>query len=91
MLCQSESLPYATAMIKKIILIFIKLYQRTLSLDHGPLGYIWSERFCRFHPSCSEYTRVAVVRYGAVPGVALGLRRILKCHPWNPGGYDPVP
>jgi hypothetical protein len=46
---------------------------------------------CRFHPSCSHYTREAIEMYGVVHGGYLGARRILKCHPWHPGGIDPVP
>ncbi len=45
---------------------------------------------CRFHPTCSEYMREAVERYGAVRGVGLGLRRLLRCHPFHEGGFDPV-
>lgn len=46
---------------------------------------------CRFHPSCSDYAVEAVQEYGAVRGAWLALRRILRCNPWHPGGYDPVP
>ena len=46
---------------------------------------------CRFHPSGSEYTRQAIAEYGVVGGVWLGVKRLARCHPFNPGGYDPVP
>jgi len=76
---------------RRIILLLIRLYQKTLSLDHGPLSYIYSERLCRFHPTCSQYSYQAIERFGIWKGIWLGLKRISRCHPWNAGGYDPVP
>ena len=58
----------------------VKLYQRTLSHLIG--------RQCRFHPTCSEYFILAVVKYGAIRGAAKGIARISRCHPWHPGGVD---
>lgn len=73
------------------MLFLIRFYQKTLSLDHGLLSYVYSERLCRFHPTCSEYTYQAIEKYGVIKGSWLGLRRIIRCHPWNDGGYEPVP
>lgn len=61
----------------------IRLYQLIISPLIGPR--------CRFLPTCSEYTIIAIRRHGVVKGSWLGLRRICKCHPGHPGGYDPVP
>lgn len=61
----------------------IRGYQRFISPAFAPR--------CRFTPSCSQYTLVAVERYGLVRGCFLGLKRLLKCHPFHPGGFDPVP
>lgn len=65
------------------VLALIRGYQRTLSHLVGTQ--------CRFVPSCSAYMYEAVERYGATRGAWLGVRRILRCHPLHPGGYDPVP
>jgi hypothetical protein len=46
---------------------------------------------CRFHPSCSEYAMEAVERHGVARGLWLSTKRVVRCHPWHPGGYDPVP
>lgn len=45
---------------------------------------------CRFAPTCSEYTRIAIEKHGLARGAWMGLKRVGRCHPWNPGGYDPV-
>ena len=69
-------------MIKKIIILVIKLYKRTIS----PI--LPGE--CRFYPTCSSYAIEAVSKCGAIKGGYLSLKRIFKCNPFNPGGYDPV-
>ena len=70
-------------LMKKIIILIIKTYQITLSPLLGSN--------CRFHPTCSEYTIQAVNEHGAYKGLILGVKRISKCHPLGPKGYDPVP
>ncbi len=76
---------------KKLLLLSICFYQRHLSLDTGWARTLFiTDRVCRFSPSCSTYTYETVSRYGIIKGLYLGLRRILKCHPWNKGGFDPV-
>jgi hypothetical protein len=61
----------------------IRLYQWTLSPLLGPK--------CRFHPSCSQYALEAIQRFGILQGSWLTVRRLGRCHPWHPGGIDPVP
>lgn len=68
----------------------IRLYQKTLSRDHGPLKKYYPYGYCRFTPSCSEYTYQAIDRYGILKGVFMGFKRILRCNPFSRGGYDPV-
>ena len=65
------------------LLGLIRLYQRTFSRG--------LPSSCRFYPSCSEYGYEAIERYGALRGGWMALKRVGRCHPWNPGGFDPVP
>jgi len=68
---------------KKIIILLIGFYQKYIS----PL----KPATCRFYPNCSEYTTQALEKYGLLKGLWLSMRRISRCHPFNPGGYDPLP
>lgn len=69
----------------------ITLYQKTLSPDHGPLRFLFGVGVCRYKPTCSDYTKEAIIKHGATKGIVLGLSRISRCHPWREGGHDPVP
>ncbi|OGY90012.1 MAG: membrane protein insertion efficiency factor YidD [Candidatus Komeilibacteria bacterium RIFCSPLOWO2_01_FULL_45_10] len=75
---------------KTAVLKVIRLYQRTLSLDSGWFSYRHPHGYCRFYPRCSEYCYQAIAKHGILKGSALGLRRILKCHPFNKGGEDKI-
>jgi putative membrane protein insertion efficiency factor len=66
-----------------ILMGLIRLYQNTISRAIPPS--------CRFTPSCSQYAYEAIEKYGIIKGGWLSLKRISRCHPLNPGGYDPVP
>jgi len=68
---------------RKILVTFIRIYQIGFSSFFGPC--------CRFNPSCSEYASLSIDRFGAVEGIWLTLKRVAKCHPFHPGGEDPVP
>jgi len=76
---------------KKLFLGLIILYQRTLSPDHGWFKKFNPHGYCRFHPTCSQYTYTAINRFGIMKGAYLGSKRILRCNPWNKGGVDEVP
>lgn len=75
---------------KYLAIAIIQLYQRTISLDHGPLRFLRPYGFCRFFPSCSEYAIQALEKYGLLRGGAKAAWRVLRCNPWNQGGYDPL-
>ncbi|MFZ0790147.1 MAG: membrane protein insertion efficiency factor YidD [Chromatiaceae bacterium] len=67
----------------RLLIVVIRIYQYLISPLIGP--------HCRFHPSCSHYSVEAIQRHGAMHGSYLALRRLARCHPWHPGGIDPVP
>jgi len=69
--------------VQTIVLALIRFYQRWIS--------IILPSSCRFYPSCSQYTYQAIEKYGVLRGGWLGVRRIARCHPFHPGGFDPVP
>lgn len=73
-----------------IAIYIIKLYQKTLSLDHGFFKFLHPYGFCRFKPTCSEYAINALSKYGFIKGSFMALWRVLRCNPWNKGGHDPV-
>jgi putative membrane protein insertion efficiency factor len=68
---------------KYVLMGLIRLYQMTISKALPPT--------CRFEPSCSHYGYEAIARYGAIRGSWLAVKRLARCQPFNPGGYDPVP
>lgn len=69
-------------MLRKFLIFMIKKYQKYISPIKKPT--------CRFYPTCSQYAIEAINEYGGLKGGAMAIRRLLRCHPWNPGGYDPV-
>ena len=74
---------FKVSMPARILLFFVRTYQ-----------YLFSPYFgtqCRFTPTCSHYAVDALIKYGAIKGGYLASRRVLRCHPWHAGGYDPVP
>ena len=75
--------------IRTTLLLLIRVYQATLSPDHGPLRGLFPGGVCRYAPTCSEYCAEAVRLHGW-RGLVMGARRISRCHPLSAGGYDPV-
>lgn len=67
---------------KRFLIFLIKLYRKYISPMKAPC--------CRFYPTCSMYAMESVEKYGAIKGGFMAIKRILKCHPFHPGGYDPV-
>ena len=73
---------YVSLLLKKILILFVRFYQFYISPLFPPT--------CRYTPTCSAYFIQAVEKYGPIKGTYLGIKRILRCHPWSKGGYDPL-
>lgn len=76
---------------KKLLLASIRFYQKT-KFFHGYImrSLFLTDKVCRFVPTCSEYTYQAIDKYGSAKGLWLSFKRVIRCHPWNKGGIDPV-
>jgi putative membrane protein insertion efficiency factor len=72
----------AKFLVRQIVCVPIKLYQNLISPLIKPC--------CRYYPSCSQYAETAIKQYGITKGIWMAFKRLARCHPWSPGGYDPV-
>jgi uncharacterized protein len=72
------------------VIKILRIYQKTLSFDHGWFKVFYPYGFCRFSPSCSEYSIKSIEKHGLIKGGFLSIWRVLRCNPFNKGGYDPV-
>ncbi|HOZ55699.1 MAG: putative membrane protein insertion efficiency factor [Parcubacteria group bacterium ADurb.Bin316] len=72
------------------LITIIKFYQKTLSFDHGLFKHLFPYGFCRFKPTCSEYAIAAIAKYGVIRGGIKSAWRVVRCNPFNKGGYDPL-
>ena len=75
---------------RNFVILLISIYQKTLSPDHGPLKARYPHGFCRYHPTCSTYSKQALAKYGVIKGGILSAWRVLRCNPWSRGGIDEV-
>jgi len=76
---------------KELAVLAIKAYQLLLSPDHSWLKARYPYGYCRHFPSCSEYAKQSIIKFGFLKGLALALNRLRKCHPWAESKFDPVP
>jgi len=81
---------FITQIVRRFVLGSIRVYQKTLSLDHSPFRHLFPYGYCRFNPTCSEYAYQAIDRHGLIKGGWQAFKRLLRCHPWSAGGNDPV-
>lgn len=70
---------------RRILIFIIKIYQKIISPIFSAMGIK-----CKYYPTCSEYTKQAIERYGCIKGVYIGGKRIIRCNPFSKGGYDPL-
>ena len=77
-------------MIKLVLLRMIKIYQATLSFDHGIPRMFFPGGYCKFQPTCSDYVYMAIEKHGVIRGGLKGTWRVLRCNPFSHGGHDPV-
>ena len=76
--------------LRRLLIKIIKIYQKTISFDHGWLKFMLPYGRCRFYPTCSDYGIQAIDKYGIIKGGIKIIWRLLRCNPWNKGGYDPA-
>jgi len=84
-------LRFISQMSRDFVVSLINIYQKTLSFDHSPLGkLLFPHGYCRFYPTCSEYAKQAVLKYGVIKGGLKAIWRVFRCNPFSKGGHDPV-
>ncbi len=76
--------------LKNLTIVLIRIYQKTLSPDHGFFKFLFPHGYCRFYPTCSDYAIGSIKKHGLVKGLIYSIWRIIRCNPWNSGGNDPV-
>ena len=77
-------------MLKNLTLFLIRVYQKTISPDHGVIKFFLRRGVCIYQPTCSEYAHQAIKEFGIAKGAWLGAKRLARCHPWHAGGNDPL-
>ncbi|MBI5530766.1 MAG: membrane protein insertion efficiency factor YidD [Candidatus Doudnabacteria bacterium] len=86
-----EIITKLTSLPKKTAVALIKVYQATLSPDHGLFKAKYPHGYCRHYPTCSEYSKQAITKFGLIKGGALGVKRVLTCNPFVDPKVDPIP
>ncbi len=81
---------YTDFLLRRFFVALIKFYQKTISFDHSFFKIFYPHGFCRFSPSCSDYAILSIEKYGIIKGGLKASWRIIRCNPWNKGGYDPL-